>query len=152
MRDLSLFFPPSTFIFSCLILLLACVITETLLTPDKFAEIICSDNKIHPRFAPLIAASIKQQIREFIPHVPTDEAEELRIIIKLDITVGEICLIDQFEWDINCPKNSPEQFAEVMAAELGLSNEFKSEFTFLFLFFFFSLFLFFPSFSLLSFF
>jgi len=102
------------------------VLSETLLTPEKFADIICSDNKIHPRFAPLIAGSIKQQLSEFIPHVPTNDAEELRIIIKLDITVGDICLIDQFEWDINCPKNIPEQFAEVMTSELGLSNEFKS--------------------------
>jgi hypothetical protein len=99
--------------------------TESLMTPEKFAEIICFDNKLHPRFVPLISASIKQQLAEFIPHVPTEAADELRIIIKLDITIGEVALIDQFEWDINCPKNSPEQFAEIMATELSLSNEFK---------------------------
>ncbi|KAI8343560.1 hypothetical protein BC941DRAFT_96555 [Chlamydoabsidia padenii] len=51
---------------------------------------------------------------------------ELRILIKLDITVGHKELIDQFEWDINCPSNSPETFAKVLSSDLGLDGEFRT--------------------------
>ncbi|ORY99902.1 hypothetical protein BCR43DRAFT_126413 [Syncephalastrum racemosum] len=51
---------------------------------------------------------------------------ELRLVIKLDITVGNQALVDQFEWDINCRQNSPERFAHVLVTELGLGGEFKS--------------------------
>lgn len=50
---------------------------------------------------------------------------ELRTVIKLDITVGNRELIDQFEWDISCPRNSPEEFANTLTTELGLGGEFK---------------------------
>ncbi|CAG8746507.1 424_t:CDS:2, partial [Cetraspora pellucida] len=75
----------------------------------------------------------------------TDESnstEELRILIKanfillsltslnksfnIDVTVGNISLVDQFEWDINCQKNDPELFAEILTTELGLGGEFKT--------------------------
>ncbi|CAG8538666.1 10718_t:CDS:10 [Acaulospora morrowiae] len=52
--------------------------------------------------------------------------EELRILIKIDVTVGNISLVDQFEWDINCQKNDPELFAEILTTELGLGGEFKT--------------------------
>ncbi|CAG8627522.1 803_t:CDS:10, partial [Ambispora gerdemannii] len=51
---------------------------------------------------------------------------ELRILIKLDVTVGNISLVDQFEWDINCQKNDPEFFSEILTTELGLGGEFKT--------------------------
>ncbi|PHZ17426.1 SNF5-domain-containing protein [Rhizopus microsporus ATCC 52813] len=51
---------------------------------------------------------------------------ELRIFIKLDITIGNMELNDRFEWDITCKENSPEAFAKVLVSELGLSGEFKS--------------------------
>lgn len=50
---------------------------------------------------------------------------ELRTLIKLDITVGNWELVDQFEWDIGYPRNSPEEFAHKLATDLGLSGEFK---------------------------
>ncbi|KAL7312781.1 SWI/SNF chromatin-remodeling complex subunit [Mucor circinelloides] len=51
---------------------------------------------------------------------------ELRTLIKLDITVGNWELVDQFEWDIGYPRNSPEEFAHKLATDLGLSGEFKT--------------------------
>lgn len=47
-----------------------------------------------------------------------------RTPLQLDITLDSIQLVDQFEWDISDPNNSPEAFAEAFAAELGLSGEF----------------------------
>ncbi|KAG0664242.1 SWI/SNF chromatin-remodeling complex subunit [Rhodotorula mucilaginosa] len=54
----------------------------------------------------------------------SNPSDELRLVIKLDITLDSIQLVDQFEWDISDPNNSPEAFAEAFAAELGLSGEF----------------------------
>jgi SWI/SNF-related matrix-associated actin-dependent regulator of chromatin subfamily B protein 1 len=42
----------------------------------------------------------------------------------LDIKVDNICLKDRFEWDINDPENSPEDFAYSLAEELNLNGEF----------------------------
>jgi SWI/SNF-related matrix-associated actin-dependent regulator of chromatin subfamily B protein 1 len=62
-----------------------------------------------------------------IPSSPSQSLNhEMRILIKLDIIVDSMNLVDQFEWDLSDPHNSPEQFAEVYTAELGLSGEFKT--------------------------
>ncbi|GAA5832924.1 hypothetical protein JCM11251_000532 [Rhodosporidiobolus azoricus] len=50
----------------------------------------------------------------------------LRIVIKLDITLDTIQLVDRFEWDIADPSNSPEGYAELFASELGLTGEFAT--------------------------
>jgi len=52
--------------------------------------------------------------------------EDMRITIKIDITIGQHQLVDQFEWDINNPNNSPEWFATALVAELGLPSEFST--------------------------
>lgn len=51
---------------------------------------------------------------------------ELRISIKLDITVGVMNLIDQIEWDILDEMASPEAFARAFATDLGLAGEFET--------------------------
>lgn len=40
-------------------------------------------------------------------------------IFQLNIHVGNISLVDQFEWDMSEPENSPEEFANKLCAELG---------------------------------
>ncbi len=47
-------------------------------------------------------------------------------MVKLNITIGPHTLVDQFEWDINNPLNSPEEFARQMTRELSLSGEFTT--------------------------
>ncbi|CAO3563005.1 unnamed protein product [Mortierella alpina] len=118
--------------------------TESLITPEHFAEVLCEDMQFPPQqFAPLIAKHIREQIQDY--HLPVlsttvppledqdpvvqDEgrpSQELRILIKIDITVANTSLVDQFEWDISCSNNDPEHFAEVLAAELGLGGEFRT--------------------------
>jgi SWI/SNF-related matrix-associated actin-dependent regulator of chromatin subfamily B protein 1 len=41
------------------------------------------------------------------PYKVMQEGEAIRII-KLNVRIGNIIIRDQFEWDINDPKNSPE--------------------------------------------
>lgn len=49
---------------------------------------------------------------------------DTRVIIRLNIHVGNTSLVDQFEWDLSEPENSPELFASRLCAELGLGGEF----------------------------
>ncbi|RKO85990.1 hypothetical protein BDK51DRAFT_18012, partial [Blyttiomyces helicus] len=110
-------------------------LNETLVTPDIFADLLCTDLALPPvPFAAAIAKSIRDQVADFSePDIPTTETgeevmdrDELRTVVKLDITIGSQCLVDQFEWDINCGRNQPEIFAEHMTNELGLHPEFRT--------------------------
>ena len=49
--------------------------------------------------------------------------EQIRAI-TINVRVGKVVVRDKFEWDINNPDNSPEDFAECMCADLGLGSEF----------------------------
>lgn len=46
------------------------------------------------------------------------------LIFQLNIHVGNISLVDQFEWDMSERENSPESFALKLCSELGLGGEF----------------------------
>ncbi|KAA8564120.1 hypothetical protein EYC84_012101 [Monilinia fructicola] len=86
-----------------------------------------------------ILQQMTEQICDFHPPIyttedPLDEMlpytayknDEMRILIKLNITIGPHTLEDKFEWDINNPLNSPEEFAQIMAIDLSLSGEFTT--------------------------
>lgn len=76
-------------------------------------------------FLPAIAQSIHQQIEAHSEAVPVDEqTTDQRALLKLNIHVGNQSLVDQFEWDMSDPKNSPEEFGQKLSAELGLGGEF----------------------------
>ncbi|GAA5834515.1 hypothetical protein JCM9279_004339 [Rhodotorula babjevae] len=61
-----------------------------------------------------------------VPVIEAAVSDELRVAIKLDITLDSIQLVDKFEWDLSSPSSSPETFAEAFAAELGLTGEFRT--------------------------
>ena len=44
--------------------------------------------------------------------------------------MGNISLVDQFEWDMSEPNNSPEKFAAKLCQELGLGGEFITAITY----------------------
>ncbi|KAF2233021.1 SNF5-domain-containing protein [Viridothelium virens] len=109
--------------------------------PEVFAETLVEDFNLPPETFPVLSRQvqheIQEQLQDFYPHCYiADEAadpylpyyahknDEMRILIKLDITIGTLELVDQFEWDINDPGNSPEEFARQMARDLSLSGEF----------------------------
>ena len=66
----------------------------------------------------------------FTENFPTEsenllkEQQDQRVIIKLNIHVGNISLVDQFEWDLADEANSPEEFAKKLCADLSLGGEF----------------------------
>lgn len=98
---------------------------ELLITPEIFAEILCDDLDLNPlAFIPAISQSIRQQLESHpLDNIMEDNTDQ-RVIIKLNIHVGNVSLVDQFEWDMSEPQNSPEEFAKRLAAELGLGGEF----------------------------
>ncbi|KAI8804743.1 hypothetical protein BJ742DRAFT_823091 [Cladochytrium replicatum] len=120
------------------------------INPTAFAEQLCDDLQISPALTPLFVQAITLSIREQVEdyknnsplavHLPpffgsrgndgvdenVQDGPDLRVAIKLDITIGNFYLLDAFEWDLNCKRNNPESFAEKMADELGLPSEFRS--------------------------
>ena len=114
---------------------------DRVVSTELFAETIVEDLRVPPEaVAPLtqlVNREIQDQIRDFYPHVFIEEEaldphlpyhayknDEMRILIKLNITIGQHTLVDQFDWDLNDRLNSPEEFARQMARDLSLSGEF----------------------------
>jgi len=100
---------------------------ENLLTAEQFAEVLCDDLDLNPlNFVPAIAAAIQQQVESF----PSEsdnilrEQKDQRVVIKLNIHIGNISLVDQFEWDLSDENNNPEEFSRKLCGDLGLGGEF----------------------------
>lgn len=99
--------------------------TECMITPEQFAEVLCDDLDLNPiPFVPAIAAAIRQQTEVFPSEPVVDESNDQRVIIKLNVHVGNTSLVDQIEWDMSQKENNPEEFAMKLCAELGLGGEF----------------------------
>lgn len=116
---------------------------DRVVPPELFAEALVEDFKVPPELSAhlihQITGEIKEQTQDFYPHVFIEEEaldphlpysayknDEMRILIKLNITIGPHTLIDQFEWEINNPLNNPEEFARQMAKDMSLSGEFTT--------------------------
>ena len=111
--------------------------------PELFARHMVEDFGLSlPQCEPLvnhITQAMQEQILDFHPHVHIDEApldphlpytayknDDMRVVINLNITIGQHTLVDKFEWEINNPQNSPEDFAQQMTRDLSLSGEFTT--------------------------
>jgi len=102
---------------------------ETMLAAEQFAEVLCDDLDLNPlNFVPAIAAAIQQQVESFPSESDNllKEQKDQRVVIKLNIHVGNISLVDQFEWDLAEETNSPEDFSRKICADLGLGGEFAT--------------------------
>jgi SWI/SNF-related matrix-associated actin-dependent regulator of chromatin subfamily B protein 1 len=108
---------------------------------ETFARHLVEDFGLSlPACEPLVQMvyhSMHEQIMDFHPHVHIDEApldphlpynayknDDMRFVVNLNITIGQNTLVDKFEWEINNPTNSPEEFAQQMTSDLSLSGEF----------------------------
>ena len=116
---------------------------ERILNVELFASQLVEDMGVKaPAYQPVyeqICHQMRDQLQDFYPFAFSEEAaldphlpysayknDEMRILIKLNITIGQHTLVDQFEWDLNNPSNSPEDFAARMAKDLSLSGEFTT--------------------------
>jgi SWI/SNF-related matrix-associated actin-dependent regulator of chromatin subfamily B protein 1 len=116
---------------------------ERLIGPETFAGQLIEDMGLkHPVDKPVfdqVVGQIQEQLADFYPFAYSEEDaldpelpysayknDEMRILVRLNITIGTHTLVDQFEWEINNPMNSPEEFASSMARDLALSGEFTT--------------------------
>jgi SWI/SNF-related matrix-associated actin-dependent regulator of chromatin subfamily B protein 1 len=116
---------------------------DRLIHIDLFAMQLVEDMGLKPpAFQPVfeqVVQQIREQLNDFYPFAFSEEDaldpelpysayknDEMRILIKLNITIGQHTLVDQFEWEINNPLNSPEEFAANMARDMSLSGEFTT--------------------------
>lgn len=95
---------------------------EPYLTLEEFAKIIMEEHNLPAAFEAEIISSMKRQIHAF-KHYKQMDGELLRVL-QLNVRIGSVVLRDKFEWDINNPNNSPEDFAESLCADMGLSPDF----------------------------
>lgn len=114
------------------------------ITPiPEFVENLVEDFQIPPELRQHVIQQVNhdlhEQLQDFYPHAHMEDEsldphmpynaykdDEMRIVIKLNITIGQHTLVDQFEWDINNSLNSAEEFARQMAADMSLSGEFTT--------------------------
>jgi SWI/SNF-related matrix-associated actin-dependent regulator of chromatin subfamily B protein 1 len=101
-------------------------IAEPHFTPQSFAELLVEDLSLPKEFTPEISASIEQRVSRHEPYKPAP-TECLKDLV-IDIRVDNIWLRDRFLWDINDPSNDPEGFAEVVCADLGLTQDVATAF------------------------
>lgn len=118
-------------------------LSDRVTNPVLFAQTLVEDFQIPPELRQNIILQvdreINEQLQDYYPHAFFDDDaldphqpysayknDEMRILIKLNITIGQHTLVDQFEWEINNQLNSPEEFARQMAADLSLSGEFTT--------------------------
>mmetsp|Transcript_30152 Transcript_30152/g.53427 ORF Transcript_30152/g.53427 Transcript_30152/m.53427 type:complete len:275 (+) Transcript_30152:563-1387(+) len=101
-------------------------IAEPYFTPHTFAELMVEDLSLPKEFSSEISASIEQRVSRHETYKPT--ATECLKALSIEIRVDNILLRDHFLWDINDPKADPEGFAEVVCADLGLSQEVATAF------------------------
>ncbi|KAG6025658.1 hypothetical protein E4U41_001494, partial [Claviceps citrina] len=116
---------------------------ERLLAVELFAAQLVEDMGLkQPNAQPVfdqIVQQMREQLNDFYPFAFSEEDaldpelpysayknDEMRVLIKLNITIGQHTLVDQFEWEMNNPNNSPEEFASNMARDLSLSGEFTT--------------------------
>lgn len=74
--------------------------------------LLCSLQPLPPQFSYLGRTFVKV------------ETNNVFVYLQLNIHVGNISLVDQFEWDMSEKENSPEKFALKLCSELGLGGEF----------------------------
>lgn len=100
-------------------------LNEEIIKIEDFTRQLIDDYKFIPKeHYETILASIKEQISDYLKK-PNKTMGELRIPIKVDITINNTQLTDQFEWDIlNSLESDPEEFAFTMCEELCLPGEF----------------------------
>ncbi|UKZ54929.1 hypothetical protein TrVGV298_008743 [Trichoderma virens] len=116
---------------------------ERLLAVELFAAQLVEDMGLKPPASqPVyeqVVLQMREQLNDFYPFAYSEEDaldpelpysayknDEMRILVKLNITIGQHTLVDQFEWEINNPSNSPEEFAAGMTRDLSLSGEFTT--------------------------
>lgn len=105
---------------------------EEAISCEEFAELTCRDFDLPTTtLAPVIAKSMREQLQEHREATSMlrnaggiASLAGVRVLLRLDVTIGTLQLIDQLEWDLGEERNSPAAFAAQYVRELALPSEF----------------------------
>ncbi|EGV64555.1 Chromatin structure remodeling complex protein sfh1 [Yamadazyma tenuis] len=102
-------------------------LNQTLISPEEFASIAATDLELPTSVHSVMVESIKKQIEEYkqYSNLQLPSNMEYHVIINLAVSLGKILYEDRFEWDLTQTDVSPEMFADIVVADMGLSLEFK---------------------------
>lgn len=102
-------------------------LSENLISPEQFASLLCSDLELPGTMQQDIVESIKKQIEDYnyVSTLQLPPDNEYHVVIDLSVSLNKKLYQDKFEWDLNQSEVTPEQFADIVVADLGLSLEFK---------------------------
>lgn len=102
-------------------------VDESLVSPEQFASILTSDLELPTHVNQDIVDAITKQIEEYqsILTCPLPAGQDYFVIIELSVNLDKKLYEDKFEWDLQQTELSPEDFAETVVGDLGLSLEFK---------------------------
>ena len=74
------------------------IVSESLITPEQFAEVLCDDLDLNPlTFVPAIAQAIRQQIDGFPTDTIIEESCDQRVIIKVMFLRISTLMISNFD-------------------------------------------------------
>ncbi|KAF7298788.1 SWI/SNF chromatin remodeling complex [Mycena indigotica] len=109
-------------------------INDDLISPESFAQIFCMDLELPSELIDTVTNQIKAQLEEHeaiarldiinedFDQTEGDDLAECRVILSIDVQIGNHHLVDHIEWDLLSPL-TPEAFATTLCRELGLSGE-----------------------------
>lgn len=98
---------------------------ESVITPDKFAQVMCDDLELPVSIQSQISSLISQQLEEHaqLLSVALPDDLQIHVVIDLSVNLDKRLFQDKFEWDL-LSQMTPEEFAETVVAEMGLEREF----------------------------
>lgn len=102
-------------------------IGESLVSPERFASLLCGELEL-PQLVHLeIVDSINKQIEDhnFVNGLQLPSNSEFHAIVDLSVNLDKKLYADKFEWDLKQSEITPEDFAEIVVSDMGLSLEFK---------------------------
>lgn len=102
-------------------------LSESLITPEQFATLLCNDLELPGTIHQEIVESINKQIEDYnyVSSLQLPSNNEYHVIIDLAVSLDKKLYQDKFEWDLCQNDVTPESFADIVVADLGLSLEFK---------------------------
>ncbi|CUM67141.1 uncharacterized protein PRCAT00004832001 [Priceomyces carsonii] len=102
-------------------------LNELVITPGQFGTILCNDLELPSSLEPEIAESITKQVEDYnyVSSLQLPQNMEFHVIIDLAVNLNKKLYEDRFEWDLAQNLVTPEDFANIVVADMGLSLEFK---------------------------
>lgn len=102
-------------------------LSDVILTPDRFASLLCNELELPQTVHLEIVDSINKQIEDysFLSTLQLPATSEYHVVVELSVNLDKQLYEDKFEWDLNQEDVLPEDFADIVVSDMGLSLEFK---------------------------